>query len=182
MQEFVSILEGLRPSSMFLGLSRYENTYHEVADYQIVFHIDYKRALTKSLDIIKNIKTNSDLEVKAKNDLINSYQKSIDKITSTPVEEIEDGYTRFFNKDGEHIKGIKKCSKTNDIHLYGFVVNKRLIMPGDYPDSNKKDLTIVKDKFRKQTPLSKFRQFVISPSRVDKISVQGLEILPKNYF
>lgn len=182
MQDFISILEGLRPSSMFLGLSRYENSFQETADYQIVFHIDYKKAIQKSIKIVQEMKLSSELELLAQSQILKSYQSSLEKMETTPVEAIEDGYTRFFNKDGEHIKGIKKCSKTDDIHLYGFVVSKRVIMPGNYPNSNKKDLTIVKDKIRKETPLNKFRQFIISPARVHKIAVQGQEILPKNYF
>ena len=51
-------------------------------------------------------------------------------------------------------------------------------MPGMYAKTNKKPLTVAKDKLRYLTPVGKFRQFKILPSQVDSISVENLSLLP----
>jgi hypothetical protein len=98
------------------------------------------------------------------------------------VEEIEDGYTRFFDDNGSYIKGVKLHTATDTLHIYGLVVHKRLIIPGNYKTVNSKPLTIAKDKLRHLTPVGKFRQFRLLPEQVDAIAVEGLHLLPPDSF
>lgn len=176
--DFVSELAKLRSSATFLSLMGYRNESSEVADYSIIFHISYENALRRSLMALEPIVPDGTLEAQAKQELMDGYQKSLDKMAATPVEEIEDAYTRFTDEDGTYIKGIKLHTETNTLHLYGLVNAKRVIIPGQYKSSNKRPLTIAKDKLRRMVPVSLFRQFIIQPSRVDSISVEGLSLLP----
>jgi hypothetical protein len=176
--KFVSELAKLRPSATFLSLIGYRNEYSEVADYNIVFHVNYKNALQRSIIALEGVVPTDNLMAQARQELIDGYTKSISKMSETPVEEIDDAYTRFFDTDGNYIKGVKLHTKTNTLHIYGFVNVKRVIMPGNYPHRNKQELTVAKDKLRKLCPVSKFRQFKITESQVDKISVENLSLLP----
>ena len=176
--QFVSELSKLRPSSTFLSLMGYRNDHSEVADYSIVFHMSYANALRRSLVALESIVPSDDLEATAKQELQGSYQASLDKMATTPIEEIDDNYTRFFDDDGSYVKGIKLHTETNTLHIYGLVNNKRVLMPGQYKKINRKPLTIAKDKLRRLCPVNKFRQFKITSNQVDRISVENLSLLP----
>lgn len=177
-EEFVMELSKLRPSSTFLSLVNYKNAFGEVADYNMVFHINYGHALERSINLLSSINPTSDLEVRAKQELITSYYSSLDRLANTPVENIDDEYKRFFDSNGKYIKGVKMHIASDTLHLYGFLVNKRIINSGTYPIQNKRDLTVVKDKMRRLCPVDKFRQFKIVPTQIKRIAVENLSLLP----
>lgn len=179
--QFVNELAKLRPSSTFLALLGYRNAYSEVADYSIVFHMSYKSALQKSLKMLDSLNPISDLQNIARQQLISSFKESLNKMESNPsVEEIGSSYARFYDLNGNHIKGIKLHTRTNTLHLYGSVVHKKILIPGSYPENRDNEFTIVKRKLRLSTPVGHFRQFIIEPNRVNKISVENLNLLPPN--
>jgi hypothetical protein len=128
--------------------------------------------------VLKEYVPNDDLEAKAKEELLESLMKSIDKIETTPIEEIEDAYRRFTDANGQYIKGVKLHEETNTLHLYGLVVHKKVTMPGEYKERNRKPLTIAKDRLRRMCPVSKFRQFKVTPEQLESISVAGMNLLP----
>jgi len=177
-KEFVSELSKLRPSATFLSLAGYRNEHGEVADFSIVFHMSYESALKRSLTALESVVPSDTLEAIAKLELIDGYTMSLQKMAVTPIIEIEDAYTRFFDADGTYIKGIKLHTETNTLHLYGLVNSKRILIPGSYPKRNKRPLTVAKDKLRKLCPVEKFRQFKVTPSQVDRIAVENLSLLP----
>lgn len=175
-EQFVAELSKLRPGSTFLTLKGYRNASSEVADYSIIFHMSYKNALERSITTLEAVVPVTDLEATAKQELIDGYSQSLKRIEDK--EEIDDAYTRFFDSDGTPIKGVKLHTESETLHLYGLVVHKKVIMPGNYKKVNKKELTIAKDKLRKLCPVEKFRQFKILPDQVDKITVDKLSLLP----
>lgn len=177
-EQFVAELSKLRPSATFLSLSGYRNEHSEVADYSIVFHISYENALKRSIMALECVVPEDEMQVIAKRELIDGYMKSLNRMEETPIEEVDDAYTRFFDTNGSYIKGVKLHTATDTLHLYGLVNSKRVLMPGCYPKSNKRPLTVAKDKLRKLCPVNKFRQFKILPQQVDKISVENLSLLP----
>lgn len=177
-QQFVSELGKLRSSSTFLTLKGYRNEASEVADYSLIFHISYRSALEKSIALLKDMSLSTDLEKQALDELSTSFQQSLTKMDESPIEEREDGYTHFVNDDGTFIKGVKLHNATNTLHLYGSVVHKRVLMPGNYKKVNSKPLTIAKNKLRYLTPVGRFRQFKITSNQVDRISVNKLSLLP----
>jgi hypothetical protein len=177
-QQFVAELANLRPASTFLTLKGYRNEASEIADFSIAFHMSYRSALEKSKAILQGLALSNDLEKQARDELIASFDKSLTNMAQTPIEEIDDGYQRFFDEEGSYIKGVKLHVATDTLHLYGLVVHKRVMMPGMYKQTNRKPLTIAKDKLRYLTPCGKFRSFKITPSNVDRISVEKLTLLP----
>lgn len=180
-KQFVAELAKLRPASTFLTLVGYRNEYSEVADYSIVFHMSYENALKRSIVALNSVVPEDDYAAIAKRELIDGYNKSLNKMAETPIEEIDDAYTRFFDENGNYIKGVKLHTATNTLHLYGLVNAKRVVMPGIYPKSNKRPLTLAKDKLRKLCPVNKFRQFKILPQQVDSIVVEKMVFSPPTY-
>lgn len=140
--------------------------------------MSYKNAIEKSIMILNGYIPEDDLEAKAKTELLESFATSINKIETSSIEDLDDGYTRFFDEDKKYIKGVKLHNESNTLHLYGLVVHKNVITPGVYPKKNKRPLTIAKDKLRKMLPVNKFRQFIIKPGQLEKISVENITLLP----
>ena len=176
--QFVAELAKLRTSSTFLSVMGYRNEYSEVADYSIVFHISYENMLKRSIAALEAVVPSDDLESRAKRELIDGYQNSLKKLATTPIEKIDDAYTHFFDENGNAVKGIKVHTATGVLHLYGMLNAKRVLIPGQYPTSNKRELTIAKDKLRKLCPVDRFRQFKIAADRVERISGESLHLLP----
>lgn len=176
--DFLKELAGLRTSSTFLTLHKYTNEHGEVANFNIVFHISYENALKRSVATLEGFIPNSELQAEAKRELLESWHTSILGCATTPVEEIDDAYTRFFDEDGSYIKGVKMHTDTGNLHLYGFAHQKVVLVEGVYRKKNSSEKTIEKDKLRNLCQISKFRQFRILPGQVEKISVEKMSLLP----
>ena len=176
--QFVTELSKLRSSSTFLTVAGYRNEYSEVADYSIIFHMSYKSALERSIATLESLTLSSVLDKYARDELLDSFHRSLARVNVSPIEEREDAYQHFLDEDGSYIKGVKLHTKTGALHLYGLVVHKRVIMPGIYPVRDEKPLAEAKRRLRHLTSVGKFRQFKMLPSQVDHISVESLKLLP----
>ena len=170
---FLSELSKLKPASTFLSVLGYRNEAAEVADYSICFHISYENAVKRSLEALQPMVPADKLEEQAKLELLLSLKASLDKIDSTGIEDLDDGYTRI-----PGVKGCKVHTATGNLHLFGLLNHKRVLTPGTYKTVNKRPLTIAKDRLRKSLPVSRFRQFKIVPDQVDHIAVASLTLLP----
>lgn len=175
---FVSELARLRPSSTFLSVMGYRNSAGEIADFSLAFNFSYRNALLRSLVALAEVEPKDSLQEKALKELRESFQSSLDWMEVSPIEEREDGYTRFQDDNGNYVKGVKFHDASQTLHLFGLLVHKRVLMPGDYKKTRRQELTIAKDELRKLCPVARFRQFKLTPDQVDQISVQGLHLLP----
>jgi hypothetical protein len=176
-EDFVRELSKLRSSATFLTVKGYSSENSEVSDFSIVFNMSYKNALEKSLMALESYVPADELEAQAKTELMESYSKSLNKINSTPLETVDDGYERFYDENNQVIKGVKLHKATDTLHLFGLLVHKRVIMPGNYKKVNHKSLTIIKNKLKKMCVVEKFRQFRID-SNVESINVNHISLLP----
>lgn len=180
--DFVSGLSKLRSSATFLRLNEYLNDAGELATYCMVFNISYKSLLQRSIQKLTDISTSTALMAQAKEELLRSLNSSLLKTETTEIEDIDDAYTRFFDECDNYIKGVKLHTETNTLHLYGTFVNKVVHRKGVYPVKNSRPLTIEKDKLRKALPISKFRQFKLTPQNVKSVSVEKLTLLPPEQY
>ena len=177
--QFVTELSKLRPGSTFLTVRGYRNEASEVADYSIAFHFSYENALNKSIDVLNALDLKTDLEKKARAELVDSFKRSLAKGAGSPeLEDRDPTYSYFKDNDGIYVKGVKLHAASNTLHLYGLVVHKKVLLPGFYPPKNRRELTVAKDKLRYLTPVGKFRSFKMLPSQVDGIAVQNISLLP----
>lgn len=177
--QFVNELSKLRPGATFLTLRGYRNEASEIADYSIVFHMSYENALKKSIETLAGLDLQTKLEKQARDELIDSFARSLAKGASDPaLEERDPVYSYFKDDKGNIVKGVKYHPGKDELYLYGLVVHKRVILPGIYASKNRKELTIAKDKLRHLTPVGKFRSFKINSFQVDSIAVQNISLLP----
>jgi hypothetical protein len=172
-------LAALRPSSTFVSVRGYRSAESgELADYQIAFHMSYGNALRRSIEAVEAYVPADDLEIQAKNEVLASYQASLDKVENEPLEVVGEHYDRVL-VNGEHVKGIKIHRETGKLHLFGLLVRKTVREAGNHKPSNKRPLTVAKDKLRKLGPVSRFRQFIFDPAHVECIAVERMEIAPE---
>lgn len=181
-QELVATLAQLNPSSTFLYIEGYTNLQSEKADFILRFNMSWENALKKSIAFLEEFETTSDLEAQAKNQLLQSWKKSLKKHEETPIEEIDDSYRRFFDPFGKEIKGVKLLRAVDGnapkLYIFGLLHLKRVIEPVAYKPKNSSALTLCKVKLTSLVPAGRFRQFHFDLSKLSKISIRGLEIIP----
>jgi hypothetical protein len=177
--QFVTELAKLRPSSTFLTIRGYRNEASEIADYSIAFHFSYENALKRSIETLVKLDLQTDLEKRAREELLGSFRASLARGSGTPeLEERDPTYAYFKDDDGNYVKGVKMHRDSLELYLYGLVVHKRVLLPGIYPSKNRRELTVAKDKLRYLTSVGKFRSFKMTPSQVDYIAVENISLLP----
>lgn len=177
---FVNAISNLRPSSTFLSLVDYCNSQEEVADYSIVFHVSYQHLLERSIEQLESYQPLDDLEKEAKLSLLDSYRRSLQKVKESPIEEREDGYRHFQDSEGGWIKGVKLHEETETLHLYGKIVHKTVKKGGSKKEVKSSPLTLAKQKLSRDLPVSKWRQFKLTPNQVGKITVEHMSLEAPN--
>lgn len=177
-QSFLSEISKIRPQSTFLVLQGYRNSYGEVANYNILFHISYLAMLERSIHILEQELPKSDIEEKALNSVLAEYKASADRLTRIPLEESDSEFERFYDDNGARIKGIKLHLATDTLHIHGMAHQKAVILHADRKEVKSSPLTIAKKKYRKMCPASKFRDFKISPDKIESISVNHIKLIP----
>lgn len=174
-----SVFNKIRPGSTILSVTGYTNNYNEVSNFSITFHVNYLNAVKRSYDIIKVYKTNTDLEHLAKLELLESYTETLSG-DGNSRDTSSHAYESILDADGKVVQGTKWHSDYKRIYLSGFLVWKKVIIPGNYLKHNKSEFTIVKDKLRELTPLNKFRTFILSDGRFKSIGVEKLKLKQKD--
>lgn len=184
--KFVTTMSKATSSTQFASFL-YENAQHEKSKYVINLNVDYERVYREDLELLKEqlnaineviteseMSEDQELEVKALQALISSYENSLEKgignndnYTQKDVE-----YIYFKTKDGKIIPNIKMHPDTGDVHVTGFLVKKVVVEAGDPKKPvNSRPLTIKKDHFRNMTKLSKIRNFKLA--NADKARLNG---------
>lgn len=170
-------LNQIRQGATFLAIHEYTNNYGEISNFGLVFHIDYIKAVKEAISIWLKYKPKTTIEHTIRNELIDSYSdtlKGLSRSTSAHAYiKISDGV--------KIIKGVKYHEKNEAIHLYGFLVHKKVLHPVEYK-KNKMPETIIKDQLRAMTRLPRFRQFKLVDERFKKISVEKLTLTQKDLY
>lgn len=175
-KNLVKTFANLRPSSTFLSIKEYQNNDGEVSNFGLVFHVSYLTLLNKSLAIAEKFNPSNELESQAKLEILQSLKNSIDKVKTTPIEEVDDAYHHFADDAGNFVKGVKLHKNTGELHLYGYQIHKEVLIPGVYKKVNSKPLTLAKRAIEKQLPVKKWRQFKLTPEKFREIKVEGIVI------
>lgn len=178
-------LSKIRSSATFLTIRGYQNNFHEVSDYSICFHIDYNKAVQRSLAIIQDFQpspskcigkvySSADL-AQARAELIDSYLATLGGNSQSTTKNSYDTVA-YKMKDGQEIPGIKIHLSQDLVHLWGYRVHKRVITPGEYKQVKSAAKTLAKNDLRALTPLHRFGQWKLEMGRFDHLMVEGIAI------
>ncbi len=143
----------------------YRNKQGELSRYTVLLGASYERA--KAQDLARLLCLQPRLLGVAKiacNELIESYKKPAG---ANP------GYTCQGVYRATSIKGVKEHIENGGLYLQGFVVNKTVLEPVEYPKVNSALKTIEKDKLRKLGRLSKIRDFLLTSEQINEIKLNG---------
>jgi len=141
----------------------YTNEQGEKATHLINLNATYAKAKIKDINTLKSIDNNSlgsEILIQAKDELLASLEKPSEAHSKGQIE----AYT---NING----ALKFHNQTNDIYMFGLVAKKKVLSVGVYKETNKRELTIAKDKIKKDYKLktATYKQFKIS--RFAKVSL-----------
>lgn len=174
MKTLLSHIDNLRPSATFIAIKGYKAESGEISDFNVVFNISYHNALIKSHKIVSDFVPTNEIEIQAKKELLESFEKSLSSNVEPTNDEV---YRSVFNADGEKLSGVKIHRETGELHLYGLLVNKKITKSIDHKKVNSRPLTIAKNKIRNLCPVSKFRQFKLTENNFQSISIEKIEHL-----
>lgn len=185
----VAVAKTIKGTS-FIGINEYENQKGEVSNQTIVAGITYENALLHDFNVLKvsEDKIFNELEKSYSKELIlqaykNVYESLEKRLSSDEVKEklrLENDKT-IKQSDAQidafiHLaKGIKKHKETNQIHIFGLVVRKKVLVQGEYKETKSRELTIVQNKIKKlcEFKQEKYRSFLFDEGT---IKIQGLTI------
>jgi len=142
----------------FFSVKNYENSNGEVSNQLINVGINYEKSKQQDIEFLRNldvttlqgVKSNVvDLE-KAKTELILAFEKPNENRSNGQ----KDAYTTIFS-------GVKVHNETGVLYLYGYRVNKTVLVEGVYKEVKSSALTIAKNELRKLLKTGKFTQFAV---------------------
>jgi hypothetical protein len=162
-----------RPGSSILAVRGYADRNQGVSDFSLAFHVSYENALKKSVAHLQGLELTDPLAQKARDELVLSYVDSLSLAGHNPRATSAHAYERVFDAEGKVIAGVKWHTGNEELHLWGFRIWKRIIVPGVYPEVKSRPLTIEKNKLRAQLPLSRFRQFRLTADNFERLCVEA---------
>lgn len=140
----------------------------ETNRYTINFGVDYINSLKEDKVLLEAYAPKNELEIQAKEELLESINKSL--TPKTLEEKAEDVF--------DHLgKGIKQHKESGEIYLWGFIQDRVNVSPAKNPKKpvNSRPLTIAKKDIAKACGFKreKFGQFILNPSHIAGILVNG---------
>lgn len=174
----------------FVGIKNYENKQGEVSNQTIVAGITYENCLVNDFKVLQE-KQNEVFETLQKDfpiELIETAYKNVYKSLETRLssEEVKEALRQQNDKtlklsDAQkdaytHItKGVKVNKDTKQIHVFGLVVKKTVLVSIEYKQTNSRELTIVQNKIKKlcEFKQDKYRSFIFDKAEVN---LQGITI------
>lgn len=137
----------------FFGVRNYENKQGEISNYVVNVKVNYDNLKEKDIDICENFKPKTQIEVDAKDDLMEAFINPKQSTKNRSNAQI-DAYVYIAD-------GIKLHKESLDLFFVGHRVNKKVLVKGIYPIVKSRPLTIAKNKIRKLFSTSNYRSFKI---------------------
>lgn len=171
-----------------IGIRNYTSSKNEVSNQTLNVGVDVLEAKKKDLKDLQNLSIDDlyaiadqkqikhEIADKAIAELIVSGLKNV----STEIEN-RTAASQAQTKAYEHInKGMKILKETGALYVAGFVMNKTVLVAGEYKSVNSQDKTIMKDAIKKHLNfrMNKYRSFVFVDAQSYKIN--GTEIIIKS--
>lgn len=160
----------------FVSIKEYTNKQGEVSNQLINVGASYENAkqadiqLLRELDITlstHNFKSNILLLEQARNELINSFIQ--------PNENRSLGQKNAYSHI-ENANGLKVHNESGLLYLFGYRINKTVLVEGEYKTVKSSGLTIAKNELRKLLKTNKFVNFSLEVGNQLKMAGDTLEL------
>jgi len=169
----------------FVSIRNYKNTYGEVSNYLINVGVSVMGAKEKDYNILAGV--NED------------YLLQVSKETGVNIETVKKGYSELLESAKKNLspdlsqrtknsqartnafttitKGVSVNFNTREFYVEGFVVQKKVLIPGTYPERKKRDKTIAKDFIKKDLDfrMLKYRSYFLK--EIKEVRMNGTELV-----
>jgi hypothetical protein len=167
----LNTIEATKQTGCKYGSITYTNEHKEKSVYTLLFGFNLTNLYKRDLRLLNRLlSTLNGIPLDACNELISSLNESLSGNGNSKY--TLKGYYTNVNDSGE----IKLHE--NNLYIRGYVIKKTVIIPGTY--SNKpvksKEITIEKNKLRKQLRSNKIRMFKLNVNDIQAINVSGLSL------
>lgn len=156
----------------FFSIRNYESSTGEVANYLINVGINYEKSKQDDIETLRNLDvTKLDAKsskvdlMKAKTDLILAFEKPNENRSNGQI----DAYTTICS-------GVKVHNETGKLYIYGYRVNKTILVEGEKKVVNSSTSTIAKNELRKLLKTGKFTQFAVEVGNTLKAQGETIEL------
>lgn len=155
----------------FVGVTYTSKSSGETARYTFLIGASYLNTLRKSLAELEVLPAVSALEIQAKTEVKASLEKSI--AAHEAGTQSED-----YTKKGMYSDVVPGIKEFNDgtCEIAGLQIARKVITPGTFKTVKSAPLTILKDGYRKQLTITKYRTLAIDESHLHSVRVGGTEI------
>jgi hypothetical protein len=170
----------------FVGVRNYLSSKGELSNQTFLVGINYANLLKSDLKTLEAFDIKPLFKEHDKEVVMEAYGELLTSLTKRTASEFEkqilreSGDKTIKQSDAQNnayvnlAKGLK--TKDEALYVYGLCVRKEVLVKGDYPTSNSREKTIVKNKIKKQANLKdlKYRNFKLG--ELETLKIQGLEI------
>lgn len=150
---------------------KYTNDANETSTYKLLLNVNFMSMYKEDLETLNNLPVSTEIEKKAKEELKKSIEKSIET-------EFQHEKNPTKNMTTIH-KAIKFHDEKDEMYLHCVCLDKKVIVPGEYKEVNSRELTIVKNRMKKNLKQSKIRFFRINLNQIERIATNGRRIVIK---
>ena len=174
----------------FIGIRNYENKQGEVSNQTIIAGITYENCLINDFKVLQENKDKvfgilqKDYSTELVETAYNNVYVSLEKRLSS--DEVKEALRQQNDKtiglsDAQkdayiHLtKGVKLHIETMQLHVFGLVARKTVLVPIEYKQTNSRELTLVQNKIKKlcEFKQDKYRSFIFNKAEV---KLQGITV------
>lgn len=156
----------------FFSIRNYTNTNGETSNQLINVGINYETSKQQDIEFLKNLdiikldakSSKIDLE-KARTELILAFEKPNENQSQAQ----KDAYTTICS-------GVKVHNETGKLYIYGYRVNKTILVEGNYKTVKSSPLTIAKNELRSLLKTGKFVNFAIEVGNTLRANGDTIEL------
>ena len=170
----------------FVGVRGYENSKEEISNQTFLVGINYGKLLENDLKTLKAFdikplikKHGKEIVTKAYTELLNSLiKRTASEFEKAILREANDSTIKRSDAQSDAYENVAKGLKTKDgsLYIFGLCIKKTVLVEGNYPTTNSRLKTIVKNEIKKAAGFkeTKFKQFKLGS--LETLNIQGFEI------
>lgn len=158
----------------FIGITYTAKGTGETARHVLNLGVSYHNAVAKAIHELSCIdrKTLSGLEIEALDNVLGSYQNTLDKAA---IGEKNDAYTKA-DVYIDICPGLKMNKNDFTFELHAMSVSKKVLVEGVHKTVASRPLTIAQNKLKKGLAVDKYRSFKLSLEHLESIRIGGNEL------
>lgn len=155
-QQYLESIKG----SKFIKLNNYySGETSELSDVVVNVGISYENAKLKDIKTLEEMDITKYISLAFDQPLLEQARKELIESLKTPSKSHSDAQVNTYNTITSNIK-IKK--DTQEVYIYGTVLNKKVVVDGEHKEVKSKPLTLAKNVLKKELRTGHWRQYKIT--------------------